>query len=224
MVAKFVENDGDPRKVFSNYIAPRIQAATRGEEPIGRIHSMNETKLADFARKRGLDCRVQQGEADFTQLRVRLKQLIVEGWVIGFKLPGEDPEHCEMLHPDSIKFLSSKDLFVFSISPVGASLLRKFGGFIGTDTSHKTLSYSAVKVTAVGVSSWKKSLGQDHDKPIKERGFTCATILCTSDRDDVQKAVVVHLKQAVEESAKRAGLIDFVWTPRILMSGLFNSI
>ena len=108
MVAKFVENDGDPRKVFSNYIAPRIQAATRGEEPIGRIHSMNETKLADFARKRGLDCRVQQGEADFTQLRVRLKQLIVEGWVIGFKLPGEDPEHCEMLHPDSIKFLSSR--------------------------------------------------------------------------------------------------------------------
>jgi hypothetical protein len=195
----------------------------KGHLRFSRLHKLTLDQLNQYAHKRGMNVKVKQGEEDFRATKALMVELANKGWTVAFKLPGEKSEGCDMLDEEAKKYLEDKDMFVLLIPPIGANMLRLFGDIVGTDATHKALAYGKVKLTMVSVSSWRKGcVPTDSSDETKERGFQCALVMSQSEREDVHKAIVVHLKRAVESTAteeeKRTGRVP-QFSPKLGMTG-----
>jgi MULE transposase domain len=126
------------------------------------------------------------------------------GATVAFKEPG-----CSVNHPNTIvdasakTFLLDDDLFIFGMERIHGRLLKRYGKVVSTDATHAVFSYGNIKLIVVMVTSFSSNI------VVRERGFPVAFALTTSEREDVHKAIVAHLRAAVPD-----------WEPELLMSDM----
>jgi hypothetical protein len=80
-------------------------------------------------------------------------------------------------------------------------LLKKL---VSSDGTHVVFSCNNLKLIIVLVSSTVD------DVTVKERGFPIAAVIATSECEDIQKAIIAHIKEAVGPE----------WQPSLLMTDM----
>lgn len=186
------------------YIVKMAESCLQEGRRANRFEVMTLAEARKLARALGIDKSVRQGADDFQHVRERLEKIATEGGTFAFKLPGWSVDNpSAVLEPSAKPFLKQEDLFIFAMTKLQSRLLQKLGKMVSTDGTHMVFSYKNIKLIAVLVSSFSTS------SAMKERGFAVALALTTSEREDVHKAIVVHLK---------AGAKD--WTPELLMTDM----
>ena len=172
-------------------------------EATTRLHMMTEVELKKFAQKFGLDKDVPPGRKDFEELGRVLADLKSKGGNIAFKLPGQEASSCSMLADAAKKHLQKNDLFIMVQSQDQARLLELFPGCIGTDGTHRVLSYHNAKLITVNVTSYGKA-------GVTERGFPVAFVITTSEREEIHLAIIAQIQAAQKPD----------WAPKLLMSDM----
>lgn len=174
-----------------------------------RMLTMTVVELEAYARKWNLDkAAAKPGRDDFERARKALEKMRQDyGMTIAYKVPGQSVDsEATILEKDALHFLSKDDLFIFMMSRMQARLMQKFGTCIATDGTHAVFSYTKVKVIVVHVAS---RATHDHPK-MKARGFPVAMVVTTSEREEIHKAIVVHIRAAVGHD----------WVPRLIMTDM----
>ncbi len=200
---RWLLDEKTPEDVFKNRIVPLNNSVNPLEETFSRLATMTQAEITKFAKKRALHKKIKPGEEDFKELHRVLDELRHDGARVALKLPGQTVDSCASLDDSAKQFFKEKDFFLFVQTEVQAALLSQFGTCIGTDGTHATVSYNNVKLITVHVSSFGV-------KDVQERGFPVAFILTTSERTDIHKAIVAHI---------RAGAMPG-WEPKLLMSDM----
>jgi hypothetical protein len=193
---------GSPKEVWEKILAPMVNSADH-QIVYHRLLIMGLDGIRRFARSRGLDGQIQQGEADFDKVVNTVKQWMLRGDNGACKLPGQRSQDALGLNPQAYKYLKDEDLFIFVQTRFQARLLERFGTCVASDATYGVVSYSNVKLICLHVTSYG-------EKEVQERGFNVAFILTTAERADVQSAIVAQV----------LGFVGNRWKPRILMTDM----
>lgn len=198
---------GSAKVTYEKVFHPEIEKCQASDQVPTRLLTMTIAKLQAFKNRIGLEDRVKPGADDFERVRNALDQFGKEGATIAYKLPGVPVESPKTIVVESAKpFLETSDLFIFLMTPLQARLLKKYGTCIATDGTHMVFSYTNIKLIVVLVGSYPTNATER----VKERGFPVVMVLTTSEREDIHKAIVCHI---------RAGVGDD-WSPRIVMTDM----
>jgi len=202
LIAAFLKY-GNEKDVHEQVIAPLMLEHDATNEATTRLHMMTEPELKKFAQKYNLDRNVPPGRQDFDEIGRILREMKDNGANVAFKLPGEEASCCDMLADSAKEHLHKNDLFIFVQSRDQARLLETFPGCIGTDGTHRTMSYRNAKLITVNITSYGQA-------ETKERGFVVALCITTSEREDIHLAIIEQIR-----AAQRAD-----WVPKLLMSDM----
>lgn len=208
LIQTVLKYGGDVERIFKEVIAPAIEKCLFERKQPTRLLRMRPSAMRKFVKRLGLPTdHPQRGEDDLRKVREVLVQLKEQGAVVGWKMPGVPVSHPETILEESSKqYLDTKDTFIFLMTDIQMRLLRRFGTCIAADGTHAVFAYSNLKLIVVLVTSFDAS----PDGNIKERGFPVALVLTTSEREQVHRAIVTHIRSGVGQQ----------WTPRLLMTDM----
>ena len=206
-VLKLLMRYDSTKEIFEKVLHPAIQKCQAAGEVPTRLLSFTEGRLNAQAKRWGINKQLAPGKADLIAVKSQLLQFQEEGAIVAYKLPGHSVYSSEVvLLEESKPFLHTKDLFVFIMTRLQARLLKRFGTCVSSDGTHAIFSYNNVKLIVVLVSSYV----QRQEETFTERGFPVAMAITTSERDEIHKAIVVHLRAGVGKD----------WVPSILMTDM----
>jgi hypothetical protein len=135
------------------------------------------------------------------------------------------------VRPGAEELLEDQDMFVIMGSKLGIALAAECGDITAIDATFKPLTYGRIKLIVVTVTSHDMDIttsDTDASRGVKQRGHATFLALVTSEREDVQAAIVLHIKASVDEclAAKHARQGKEgpppTWQVKIFMSGEFN--
>jgi hypothetical protein len=187
-------------KAFGPMVVSRQEKKVRRS----RFDVLTLPELERTARKLGLSTVARQGVEDIEQVRLFLLARQAEGDTVIFKPPGLSVDHPSViLHEDARPYVKTADCLFLVMSKVQREVLAALGIMVATDGTHAIFSYTNVKIIAVTVTSFKPGT------KLRERGFPVALAMTNSEREDIQRAVVITLRRAVPE-----------WKPKLLMTDM----
>ena len=169
-----------------------------------RFDALMPADLERIARKCGISNAPRQGPEDVERVRQFLLACQTEGATVIYKPPGVASHHPSViLDDDARQYVRDNDCVFLIMTKLQKEVLRELGTMVATDGTHAIFSYTNVKVIAVTVTSFKP-----HSQ-MRERGFPVAIAIVSSEREDIQRAIVVTLRKAIPN-----------WTPRLLMTDM----
>jgi len=200
-----------PREFYNKQFVPELnrrrgslQGGRGMEERLSRFHRLTVGDLERMAQSLGCGT-TKQGVADLLATQQYLRtRAAADGISYGFKPSGVDVRHPDVhLEPAASPFLKNEDFFLFFMNNDQKALLRRYGKMVATDATHAVFSYTNIKVIVVLVTSYESV------SKVTERGFPVAIAMTTSEREDIHKAIVCHLRAAAPD-----------WKPSLLMSDM----
>lgn len=193
-----------PKEFYEKDLGPLVISRQERKIRRSRFDVLTLPELERIARKMGLANVPRQGAEDIEQVRRFLLARQAEGDTVVYKPPGVSVDHpTVILHADARPFVKTADCLFLIMSRVQREVLAALGLMVATDGTHAVFSYTNVKIIAVTVASFRPGT------QLRERGFPVALAITNSEREEIQRAIVITLRNAVPS-----------WQPRLLMTDM----
>jgi hypothetical protein len=148
-------------------LVPRAKKCFEDGTDPSRLDVMTVPEAEKLARLWEVNHGVRQGQEDFAQALEYMLRKQADGATIAFKEAGNSVNHPRSILSDSLKaFLKDDDLFIFLMTALQKRLLAKYGKVVAADGTHCVLSYGAIKLIVVLVTSFTSA-----NDNVKDKGF-----------------------------------------------------